>query len=89
VTSAVLSGTFGRSVGTCLFRNTFSLLAGLVSTNFGTCSHQCSLPHFNSISLHTLSVRDCPHYLISLCIFLLPIFIIIIIIVDGGSGGWW
>jgi len=39
---------------TSLFHNMVILLSWLVSANFGTCSYQCSLSNFTSISLRML-----------------------------------
>jgi hypothetical protein len=42
------------SVCTCWFHHMATLPSWLVSTNFSTCSYQCSLSNFIPISLHTL-----------------------------------
>jgi hypothetical protein len=43
-------------VCTCWFHNTVTLPSWLVSTNFGTCSCQCSLSNFTPISCVTVTV---------------------------------
>jgi len=42
------------SVRTCWFHNLVTLILLHVSTDFGTCSYQCSISNFTPISLHTL-----------------------------------
>ena len=54
--SGLLLGMVLRVCTRCL-HNTVTLASRLVSTNFGTCSYQCSLSNFISISLHTLNCR--------------------------------
>jgi hypothetical protein len=53
------------SVCTCWFHNTVTLPSWLVSTNFGTCSYQCSLSNFTPISCVTVTVvQPLAHHMI-------------------------
>ena len=71
--TAVLLGMI-MSVCTCLFHNMATLLSGLVSTHFATCSCQCSLSNFTPISFHMLKFSSAHTVLfIFLCIVPLPI----------------
>jgi hypothetical protein len=66
------------SVCTCWFHSMVTLPPRLVSTDFGTCSHQCVLSNCTPLSFHMLK---CSCAVTLSCLFIYCSFAIIIIII--------